>query len=73
MEKYFLYAMGNSAQMCWLNLSNRYKMIDLDEFIIMTNHIHDIINIVDDVTLGAIRESTLQKQLSEINNVSFRH
>ena len=39
---------GEMVEGCWLDLSRHYPMIDLDEFIIMPNHIHGIIIITDE-------------------------
>ncbi len=41
---------------CWFQIRNKYQNIELDEFIIMPNHIHGIIQIV----VGAIHELPLQ-------------
>ncbi len=37
---------------CWHNLINHYFHIELDEYIIMPNHMHFIINIMDTVGAG---------------------
>jgi REP element-mobilizing transposase RayT len=34
---------GQIAQKCWLEIPDHYPNVVLDEFIIMPNHIHDII------------------------------
>lgn len=38
---------GNIALDCWNDLANHYKAIDLDEFVVMPNHVHGIIVIVN--------------------------
>ena len=38
-----LSSFGEIAQNEWINLTNRYKNISLDRFIIMPNHLHGII------------------------------
>jgi len=42
----------------WNNLPERYANIKLDSFVIMPNHVHGIIKIID--TVGAIHELPLQ-------------
>jgi REP element-mobilizing transposase RayT len=37
---------GKIVGRCWYDLSNHYKNMELDCFVIMPNHIHGIINIV---------------------------
>lgn len=37
---------GMTAQKCWLDLPNHYSNCSLDEFVIMPNHVHAILNIV---------------------------
>ncbi len=39
---------GNIVMECWYNLPSHYSNIELDEFIIMPNHLHGIMFIVDD-------------------------
>ena len=41
---------GNVTQTCWLDIPNHFPNVHLDEFIIMPNHIHGIIFIIDDET-----------------------
>lgn len=37
--------LGKHAENCWRSISERYSFVDLDQFIIMPNHIHGIIMI----------------------------
>jgi REP element-mobilizing transposase RayT len=39
---------GQIAKQCWENIPDYFNNIQLDEFVIMPNHIHGIIHIVDD-------------------------
>jgi len=39
---------GKIARKCWLDITKHYLNVYLDEWIIMPNHIHGIIEIVDD-------------------------
>ena len=48
---------------CWNDLPNHFPNVQLDEFVIMPNHVHGIIFIVD--TVGSIHESTLPKTVLE--------
>ena len=49
---------GNIVLECWNSLTGRYANIGLDKFVVMPNHIHGIIKIIDNV--GAIHELPLQ-------------
>ncbi len=44
--KIFLNRYGKIVHNCWYDLTNHYKNIKLDYFIIMPNHFHGILNIV---------------------------
>jgi len=50
---------GKIAQQCWLNIPLHYQNVELNEFVVMPNHIHGIIIIND--TVGAIHELPQQK------------
>jgi putative transposase len=43
---------GLFANHYWKNIVNVYQNVVLDEYIIMPNHIHGIVRIVDDVVVG---------------------
>lgn len=49
---------GNIVLECWNSLTRRYANIELDKFVVMPNHVHGIIKIIDNV--GAIHELPLQ-------------
>ncbi|TVL99890.1 MAG: transposase [Candidatus Brocadia sp. WS118] len=49
---------GKTVLECWNSLTGRYANIGLDKFVVMPNHIHGIIKIIDSV--GAIHELPLQ-------------
>jgi putative transposase len=38
---------GRIAMECWVSLSERFPEVSLDEYVFMRNHLHGIINIVD--------------------------
>ncbi|MDD3806815.1 MAG: hypothetical protein PHE86_02090 [Candidatus Marinimicrobia bacterium] len=48
---------GKITKQCWLDIPNHYSNAELDEFVIMPNHIHGIIIIVGGINVGAIHES----------------
>ena len=39
---------GKIVRECWLDLPNHYSNVQLDEFIVMPNHVHGIVFIRDD-------------------------
>ncbi|MDR3559377.1 MAG: hypothetical protein P4L62_02845 [Candidatus Pacebacteria bacterium] len=43
---------GIIAQRCWLEIPNHFPHIALDEFVIMPNHIHGIIEIINPEPVG---------------------
>lgn len=60
---------GRIVEASWRDIPNHYRGIELDEFILMPNHIHGIVVILDDFpTLGAGSEPapTKRHSLSEI-------
>ena len=50
---------GHIAQQCWLDIPNHYPNAELDNFIVMPNHVHGIIIIKDEI-VGAIHELPLR-------------
>jgi REP element-mobilizing transposase RayT len=54
---------GETVQECWNSLPKHYSLMELDAFVVMPNHVHGIIVIVDPV--GSIHESTLPKTIVE--------
>jgi len=79
---------GHIAKNAWLDLPNHHKNIKLDEYIIMPNHIHGIINLVagagpdrpsnknmknnDLSIIIGLYKSTVTKQINRLNNNSFK-
>jgi REP element-mobilizing transposase RayT len=60
---------GKIVQSCWNELPNHYSNILLDEFVIMPNHVHGIIIIIDDVVGAGLRPAPTRDKrypLSEI-------
>jgi REP element-mobilizing transposase RayT len=50
--KIVLNDIGKIAQKCWLEIPNHFPHISLDEFIIMPNHIHGILEIINPEPVG---------------------
>ena len=53
---------------CWLQIDKKYRNIKLDEFVLMPNHIHGIIQIIEENMVeknhvGAIHELLLQSDM----------
>jgi len=46
---------GRVVATCWQWLGERYPQVDLDEWIVMPNHLHGIIMITDDIGRGGSR------------------
>jgi REP element-mobilizing transposase RayT len=44
---------GHIVQACWDDLPNHYPHVQLDVFVIMPNHVHGVIVLVDDDVVGA--------------------
>jgi REP element-mobilizing transposase RayT len=59
---------GNIVQSCWEELPLHYPHIQLDEFVVMPNHIHGIIIIHDNTvnTVGSRHASTLPSGQSNV-------
>lgn len=70
-EKMVFNDAGKFVQNCWLDIPSHFPNVKLDEFIVMPNHIHGIISIIDDdktdKSVGAKHFSPLQD-----NNTTFR-
>ena len=46
---------GRTAQQCWLEIPRHYPNVVLHEYVIMPNHVHGIVQIVDDGGYGECR------------------
>ena len=71
--------MGKIAEKCWKELPEHFHNIELDEFVVMPNHIHGIVNILENdcsehestpvgarkksILVGAIYESPLPNNI----------
>jgi REP element-mobilizing transposase RayT len=58
---------GEIVKECWDEIPNNYRNTEIDEFVVMPNHIHGIIMILDDLksddVVGAIHELPLQMDI----------
>jgi REP element-mobilizing transposase RayT len=59
---------GKMVQMAWEELPQHYKNVELDEFVIMPNHIHGIIIITDSVGAG-LKPAQMTIDTNDANNV----
>lgn len=61
--------LGNVVQECWQQIPDHFPHVDLDEFIIMPNHLHGII-FIKDSDVGATHASPALPALSDLADVS---
>jgi putative transposase len=50
---------------CWHDLPNHYQNIELGEFVVMPNHVHGIIFMIDDTDLGEEKRDGLKPSPTE--------
>jgi len=50
---------GETARKCWQEILAHYPFIELDEYVIMPNHIHGILFIRDKINVGANNHSPI--------------
>jgi len=53
--KMILNVYGEIVKKCWINIPRHFKHVQLDEFVVMPNHIHGIINMQRDVGNADLR------------------
>lgn len=53
----WLNAAGRAVKQCWADMTRHFPHVELDEFVVMPNHVHGIVVIVD--TVGAMHASPL--------------
>ncbi|MBK6604490.1 MAG: transposase [Leptospiraceae bacterium] len=58
---------------CWMDLPNHYPNIELDEFIIMPDHIHGIVVITDSVCVNQHDVETIRPHVETIHELSLRN
>jgi putative transposase len=47
-ERMFINEAGRIVEDCWVDLPNHYSNLELDAFVVMPNHVHGILVILDD-------------------------
>ena len=57
---------GQAVVECWNDLRNHYPYVRLDAFVVMPNHMHGILELIDDVGTGLKPAPTQRHPLSEI-------
>lgn len=62
--KMILSEIGNIADNCWREIPQHFPDVKLGDFVIMPNHIHGIIEIVNGASVGAKNFSPLQSEQS---------
>jgi len=63
-----LNSIGKIAVACWNELPMHYLNVELDEFVVMPNHIHGIVRIMDN-PVGARHASPPQKQQNNLGDI----
>ncbi|MFA6081640.1 MAG: transposase [Patescibacteria group bacterium] len=59
-NKMILNVYGEMAEQCWLNIPKHFPDVELDEFVIMPNHVHGIIIIYNSQYVGNKNFCSLQ-------------
>ena len=57
---------GKIAETCWLDIPKHYPNVELDEFVIMPNHVHGII-VINDKNVGVQNFESQQNVESQYN------
>jgi len=71
-EKVELNNFGNIVLICWNRIPKHFQNVALDEYTIMPNHIHAIINIIDSVGAGSPRPKTATPINSDVEITSLQ-
>ena len=58
--------LGRAVEKCWNDIPEHYPHIELDEYVIMPNHVHGILNIIDDVNVGVQNSEPLRNTYQHI-------
>jgi len=64
-EEMILSAWGNVAQSCWDAIPSHFPIVELDAFVVMPNHVHGIIVIVDVDRRGMIYHAPTTREFSK--------
>ncbi|RMF59806.1 MAG: hypothetical protein D6743_15820 [Calditrichaeota bacterium] len=60
---------GKTADQMWMDIGTRFPHVELDEYVIMPNHMHAIL--VFTASVGAIHESPLRMSVRERRNMAL--
>jgi REP element-mobilizing transposase RayT len=55
----YLNKFGKIARNCWKQIQSHFANIDLDEYVVMPNHVHGIVVIRETTVVGATHASPL--------------
>src|SRR5215471_19768139 len=64
-----LSAIGRHATGCWQEIPAHHRNVEIDEFIVMPNHVHGIIVLTGPERLPALRRRGQIKQIAELTSV----
>ena len=64
--EFVLSLIGEKAKEFWQEIPKHFKSVQLDEFIVMSNHVHGIIIIKDDKNVGVQKFEPLQNKFQHI-------
>lgn len=65
-EEMQLNAVGKIAHTCWKAIPVHFPRVEIDEFVVMPNHLHGVIVIDENNAVGATHASPLQKRSGPI-------
>jgi len=60
-----MYDLGRIAYDCWFNLTDHFPHIDVNPFIVMPNHVHGIITIIENDRRGTIYRAPTMEQFGK--------
>ena len=76
-DRVWLNDLGKIVEQCWCDIPDHYPSVDLDAYVVMPNHVHGILTIVDrDLTRTSIPEivgtfkATVTRQVHVMNGFS---
>jgi putative transposase len=53
---------GRIIEDCWLKIPKHFQSVTLDEYVVMPNHFHSVVNIVEHQNVGATHASPLREK-----------
>jgi REP element-mobilizing transposase RayT len=66
---------GKIAQQCWLDIPKHFKNVELDEYVIMPNHIHGILVLCESTVVGVEYIQPLQEDIQLLRELqkTYQH